>query len=284
LTPLWRFSNLRAWKILDCFGESMVWLFVIAAIVVVVLAFYHVRDRMVRSNFNQPSDTPPAMAQETIQTSPTPSAIGQRVIREPVKQNDFWKMDNKVCGIDSIEFSGECSESPKGVYVLACGTLGYTNNKEEHILLEQGRIILRRQLAGVRYVGVVADDGAFVIEQFASDQSSPSSLHAFAKSGKQLWTRRFQTGVLHHAISQNGNYYVWHSFPSKQRRIETIGFVDLSVGQSKFERDVSGNFYVLKYEIDTERQIIIANCKNDKKVIYGFDGKILGEQIARKPL
>lgn len=188
-------------------------------------------------------------------------------------RKDAWRSSNGVVEVESLDFVGSGASSSDGVYMIACRGQGDQTN-DDFVLLRNDEVVLHGQMPGRLSEGVVSNNGTFVLEQFATPQTRPTVLWAFDPSGNVLFKRRFNSGVLHMAVSDDGEFCLAHSFPSLEARRETLVLVDLRNCSVVFDKEAACD-RVHSYQIDENRHVVIADCGDLGKFTYDFTGKFL---------
>jgi hypothetical protein len=203
-------------------------------------------------------------------------SLPSREMTEPRPQpprKDVWRSSDRVIGVDSLDFVGSGASSPDAVYTIACGGCG-DRTGGDYILLRNDEITLHGEIAGLRNEGIVSNNGTFILEQFTTAETHPTVLWAFDAKGNVLFKRRFNSGVLHWAASDDGAFCLAHSFPSEAARRELLILVDLSKGTTLFDRQVVYS-RVQRYRIDCGLKIIRADCGELGSFGYDFTGNAL---------
>ncbi len=188
-------------------------------------------------------------------------------------RKDVWRSSNGVVEVESLGFAGSGVPSPDGVYTIACSVQG-DRTDGEFVLLRDDAVVLHGKMPGRLSEGAVSNNGTFVLEQFTTPKTHPTVLWAFDSSGNVLFNRRFNSGLLHMAISDDGAFCLAHSFPSQESGREALVLVDLQSGNIVFNTEPICD-YPDSYRINQSQRVVIADCGAMGKFSYDFTGKFL---------
>jgi hypothetical protein len=120
----------------------------------------------------------------------------------------------------------------------------------------------------------VADNGAFVLEDWHFSSDLIGTLCAFDARGQSLLRRTFSANLLTNAISHNGSFVVCHTAASPSEDGSSLFLFELATGKQMFAVPPSAG-WAMDYTIDEQRVEVIAHIKKLGDFRYGSSGEFL---------
>ncbi|MBD3774319.1 MAG: VRR-NUC domain-containing protein [Rhodobacteraceae bacterium] len=198
---------------------------------------------------------------------------------------DIHEFGHGLVSIDSLDFIGHSSVSPKGRYRLIWadrhpdGTRG-GYREEGHgtwALLESDRIILEGRLERPQD-GHVADNGNFILSDWMFGDGLKGRLHGFRADGGSLFEREFVANMASSGLSEDGRFAICQTANAPGSPDSCRYFLfDVEQGKeiASWEQETG---WADGYEFDTEARRVFLGKSGEARVAYDFVGKMVDRE------
>ncbi len=150
------------------------------------------------------------------------------------KGSEVFKSGNEFVSIRSMDFYGQYSESPDGVFLIAwsdfnqsLGVGGFREFGEGTYILSENCKVLRSDRLQRPNDGKVANNGTIIINDWMFGEGLKGTFYALDKSGRQLIKYRFSANLFNNGISEDGHYAVCQCAKSDTEDDSVLSFFDL---------------------------------------------------------
>lgn len=200
----------------------------------------------------------------------------------PSQNLEIQEFGQGLISIDALDFIGRHSKSPNGQYRLIWsdrnpeGTRG-GHRYEGHgswALLSQDQIIAEGRLERPND-GQVADNGAFIFNDWMFGDGLKGRFHAFSVDGTQLIAKELAANLSSNGLSKDGRYAICQTAnaPGSDDSCRYILF-DLEEARemARWEPETG---WASGYEFDSVNRRLFIICEGDERVGYNFDGQMV---------
>jgi outer membrane protein assembly factor BamB len=174
-----------------------------------------------------------------------------------------------VIGGTSFVFSGQCSQSENGIYILAwkdawieedesTGIKKFMNG--EFLLLENQKLILKGALRRPNN-GEVANNGTFIFNDWLgfsggeNGKGLEGDFLAFNKKGKGIINHHYSANLKNNRLSNDGRYAICQTYHSKTSDANTVTCFDLVTGKLLWQK-IPETRSADAFKINSEENII----------------------------
>lgn len=195
--------------------------------------------------------------------------------------NEVLKSGDNFVRIGSMDFYGQYSESPSGVFLIAWsdfdqsrGVGGFRERGEgTYVLAENGKAIRSGQVQRPND-GKVANNGTFIINDWMFGEGLKGIFYAFDMSGRQLVKHRFSANLFNNGMSEDGRYAVCQCANSDTEDGSVLAFFDLEKGSLLWKiQPESGR--ADSYYIDCVKKELLLGYRERGKYRYSFAGHFI---------
>ncbi|MCK1504566.1 tetratricopeptide repeat protein [Bradyrhizobium sp. 18] len=181
---------------------------------------------------------------------------------------------DKTIDIAARNFIGMCSRSPNNRFTIAWVDGGPDQARTGRYLLLDGKAIVAEGTMPRPNDGKVADNGAFLLNDWGSPEILSGTLSAFAPDGRVLFTRRFAANLYDNALSPDGRYAVCQTANAPGEDGNRLTLFDLEAGREivAFQPE-SG--WAKSYEFYPEARRLRFLYHDGGAFDYGFDGTFI---------
>ncbi|PHR96741.1 MAG: hypothetical protein COA68_14745 [Oceanobacter sp.] len=209
---------------------------------------------------------------------------GSKTKKQPATSRilEIQEFGHGLISIDALDFIGRYSKSPNGQYRLIWsdrnpeGTRG-GHRYEGHgswALLSQDQIIAEGRLERPND-GQVADNGAFIFNDWMFGDGLKGRFHAFSVDGTQLIAKELAANLSSNGLSKDGRYAICQTAnaPGSDDSCRYILF-DLEEARemARWEPETG---WASGYEFDSVNRRLFIICEGDERVGYNFDGQMV---------
>lgn len=194
-------------------------------------------------------------------------------------------------GGTSFSFSGQCSVSENGKYILAWKDAWIQEDeltgKEtfvdgEYLLLESKQLILKGTLRRPNY-GEVANNGKFIFNDWLSFSGGlnghelEGNFIAYNKKGEEIVNHHYLANLKNNKLSNDGRYAICQTWHSDTADGNTVSLFDLETGKLLWQK-VPETRSADSFEFSTAENIIVFVYDNMGKFRYSLKGDLLDSE------
>jgi tetratricopeptide (TPR) repeat protein len=148
-----------------------------------------------------------------------------------------------------------------------------TWQKGEVILLQGQRVIFTERFDRP-FIGRVANNGTFIIDDEMVGEDLQSTLWAYKVSGQKLIQHQFSANMTTLDISEDGRYAICQLASSQTDDRSTIALFDLELGKLLWQK-IPETWVADSFEFTSKEEVIYLIYENDTKYKYSITGQFL---------
>jgi hypothetical protein len=195
------------------------------------------------------------------------------------------KSGNIFARVNSMDFFGPYSESKNGKFLIAWsdadrekGIGGFREGGEgSYILAEDAVVVVSGRLQRPND-GKVADNGAFIINDWMFGEGLKGTFYAFDRLGNQLVQHRFAANLFNNGIAEDGTFAVCQcAFNSDTEDGGVLAFFELLKGILLWKTQPEPG-WADSYGFDLERKELILRYREKGEYRYTFTGQFVDKE------
>ncbi|MDE2322743.1 MAG: hypothetical protein KGL31_12675 [candidate division NC10 bacterium] len=185
--------------------------------------------------------------------------------------------------VKDIDFFGPFSESSNRRYLVAWSDFDSSSGRGgfregglgTYILAEYGTVVAIGN-AERPNDGKVADNGAFIFNDWMFGEGLKGTFLAFDRNGNNILRHGFSANLLNNGISCNGEYAVCQLCNSDTEDGSILAFFDLRDGKLLWKK-IPETGWAHEYTFDIEKRLLTLTYRDTGQFTYSFDGAFLDQ-------